>query len=225
MSTIQTRSSDTRARLLAAGRVAFSERGHDAVNLTSDILKPAGVSVGSFYHQFADKTELLIAILDVAATQRKATVFNSGTTQRRRSFDADIADLVNRFFDSLDDNGHLWRIQVRERTNTHPQIRDRILAGRQAWATELTAAIAPHNNRDEDALAQAVELILTFCIGLIAVYIDLPAEVRAVRRETLPGQVSQFLCRGTRPLLGIPTPRNTTRAQAAAGKRKGAAEQ
>ena len=210
--TAQSRAIETRSRLLAAGRVAFSHRGYDAVNLTSDILEPAGVSVGSFYHQFADKTELLIAILDQAATDRKASVFLHDTADsRKRSLDTDIAGAMERFFLSLDDGGHLWRIQIRERNNTEPRIRERILDGRRAWRQEITQLLAPHNRHDDNALAQAVELIVIFCIGLISAYLDLPPDARAARRNSLPRQVSDFLCRGVRPLLGAPTPRTRKR--------------
>ena len=209
---LQARSLATRARLLEAGRVAFSRRGHDGVNLTTDILAPAGVSAGSFYHQFVDKTDLLLAILDEAASERKATVFGGGHDDgSRRSFDIDVAEAIERFFVSLDDEGHLWRIQLRERDSSEPRIRQRVLDGRRAWQQEVARLLSPHNRRGDAALAQAVELVNIFGIGLIAAYLDLPPEVRSARRAALPQQVSEFLCRGVRPLLGIPQPRKGKR--------------
>ena len=47
---------------MAQGVRAFGELGHDRVNLVVDILEPAGVNPGSFYYQFSDKTDLLLAI-------------------------------------------------------------------------------------------------------------------------------------------------------------------
>ena len=202
---VQARSTDTRRRLIEAGIVAFSQRGHDAVNLTSDVLEPAGVSVGSFYHQFADKTELLIAILDEAADERlRAVVPSTPARTERRSLESDIGEAVERFFVSLDDEGHLWRIQVRERANTEPRIQERIRRGRVTWRTGISRIIAPHNRRDDDALALAVEMIVALCVGLIATYLDLTPEQRSARRRSLPAQVASFICDGIRPMIGAP---------------------
>ncbi len=70
--TLSGRAAETRQRLLAAGRSAFARKGLAGVNLKRDLLEPAGISVGSFYHQFKDKTELLLAILaEHSAAQRE----------------------------------------------------------------------------------------------------------------------------------------------------------
>ena len=215
---VQVRALETRARLIEAGRTAFSLHGHDAVNPTSDILEPAGVSVGSLYHQFADKTELLVAVLDEAAQERENLTFllKPGDCSRS-SLEEDLSRAVERFFVSLDDAGSLWRIQARERNNTDRRIRQRILEGRRAWQQEITRIIGPFNRRDQPALDVAVQLIFLVCVGLIAVYLDLPPETRATSRRTLPARVSEFLCRGVRPLLVAPPARVTENRQLMTG--------
>ena len=73
---------ETRQRILDAARIAFAAKGHDAVNLRSDILEPAGVRVGSFYHQFTDKTALLVELLRDASVERRRQVLGDDVSAR-----------------------------------------------------------------------------------------------------------------------------------------------
>lgn len=53
----------TREKLIEAGRTGFSAYGYDKARV-ADIARLAGVSHGNFYRHFADKDDLLHAVLD-----------------------------------------------------------------------------------------------------------------------------------------------------------------
>lgn len=57
------RSQATRRKLVDAGRRLFADRGFAAVG-TEELVREAGVTRGALYHQFADKADLLEAIVD-----------------------------------------------------------------------------------------------------------------------------------------------------------------
>ena len=57
------RSTATRAALVAAARPLFAARGFADVG-TEEIVRAAGVTRGALYHQFADKTELFAAVFE-----------------------------------------------------------------------------------------------------------------------------------------------------------------
>ena len=60
---IQQRSEETRARILAAALACFAETGYDATGVAT-ICQRAGVSKGAFYHHFASKQALFLALLE-----------------------------------------------------------------------------------------------------------------------------------------------------------------
>lgn len=66
--TQEERSAATRQALRAAARRLWGERGYAEVG-TPEIAEAAGVTRGAMYHQYADKTALLVAVLEDVETE------------------------------------------------------------------------------------------------------------------------------------------------------------
>ena len=67
------RKAETRARLLAAARDLFVERGYHAAR-PQDIARAADLAAGTFYVHFADKRDAFLAVTDQAAGELMARV-------------------------------------------------------------------------------------------------------------------------------------------------------
>jgi AcrR family transcriptional regulator len=189
------RAQATRSRLLEAGRRAFAAKGLDGTNLREDILEPAGVSVGSFYHQFQDKTELLFAILRDDAERFRARMSQAHTPVPGRA----LVDICRESYGMTLDMAELHeeglRIQFRERNGTDPRVREFLREERSRWVESLARdyeRIAAATGLVIDA-ALAAELMVALSFGMMASYLELPRTQR--RRERT--RVLEALCRFT----------------------------
>ncbi len=60
---MQKRSVETRARILEVASDLFARNGYDATGV-AEICQAAGVSKGAFYHHFATKQKVFVALLE-----------------------------------------------------------------------------------------------------------------------------------------------------------------
>ena len=197
----QARALRTRQKLIDAGIEAFGAFGVEGTNLADDILRPAGVSVGSFYHQFADKTELLLAIIASGIDARLGLIVRSGLAGDHPSLDAMVEDGFRRLFESLDAERHAWRIQVREQNNPDPRVHALVLAGRERWVTLIGDALRRWSAADEHELRTAATLLMTLATGTANVYLGLPDDVRDGSRPAMLASTTRFALAGLGPLL------------------------
>jgi AcrR family transcriptional regulator len=180
--------------LIEQGRVAFAAKGHDGVSLHRDVLQASGVSNGSFYHQFADKTDLLIAVLeDAAETGRSVLQQSIGSTPITDPEDA-VRRAFETWFDMVDAAEDVFRIQIRERENPDPRVRAMIRQYRQRWFATIAAALRERTVSNHADLA--ARLIASLTHGVLADYLDTPVDERAAVRATLIDALPRFVAGG-----------------------------
>lgn len=138
----QARAIRTRERILDQAEQAFAEKGFEAASLTSDILEPAGISVGSFYHQFSDKRSVLYALLDERRTWHRPHVVDAESPSRPTNFTDAVRSGLLELFDDIDDHPATWWIHFREINSSDPEIRGLIEQSWAAWSQSLRESLA-----------------------------------------------------------------------------------
>ncbi len=199
----QARSAETRRKLLDAGFEAFAAKGHDGVNLVDDVLEPAGISIGSFYHQFADKTELLREILAEAAARRRAFIVGLGDLDTTTDLATAIRFVVERLYDSLETDTTAWQLQRVTRVTGVDGVREMGSSARENWTDELAELLG---NWFDDSVADrrlAASLMVTMARGLVFDFLDTPPALRRDRAEFVEAATA-FTVGGLVGVLGPP---------------------
>jgi AcrR family transcriptional regulator len=177
---------------MAAGRRAFALKGLAGANLKRDILAPASVSVGSFYHQFRDKTELLLAIMDEYAESFRDRLAEVHRAREGKTALEIASDSYAMILDSVDENRDLFRIQLRERGSDDDRIRRSMRKSRERWTTSVAddyrrIAAAGGFDVEADLLAS---ITVDLAVGAMAEYLEAPRHRRrALRQHLLDGLV------------------------------------
>jgi AcrR family transcriptional regulator len=68
---------ETRAKLIAAGRKAFAEKGYSAASM-DDLTAEVGLTRGALYHNFGDKRGLMAAVVDQIDSEMAAQAQTAG---------------------------------------------------------------------------------------------------------------------------------------------------
>jgi AcrR family transcriptional regulator len=213
--------SSTDKRLFSAARAAFARKGLAGTHLTADILAPARVSVGSFYHRFTDKTDLLLAILREHSEAFRTALHHAHRPAPGRTLVDIVRGSYAMVFQLAEDNEDLLRIQLVERSSADPRVRQYLREDRARWlasladdyrrldSTRVRSAQESPRALDVDLLA---ELVVGLALGCVAQLLELPKDERPAARERLLAGVVRFTLGGAaaladgHPVDSPPTP-------------------
>lgn len=179
----QARAIRTRERILDQAEEAFAAKGFEAATLTSDILEPAGISVGSFYHQFADKRAVLYAILEERSAWREASASVEATAEEG-TFAAALRQGMLGLLDDIDRHPAIWWIHFREVESADPDVRGLIEQSWAAWNGSMVA-IFERWSHDATRTAGRVAYATSGLAGLLRRYLGADAAGRAEVRSQL----------------------------------------
>jgi len=187
----------TRAALLAAGTTAFAAKGHDGVNLAKDILDPVGISVGSFYHQFDNKTELLLAIIDHATTRAESRFFDSLPEDQAGIGPKFVKASWDAFLSLVDEHEDEVTIQLRETHSPHPEVVAairKLTDARLEFLVRRYRDIAPPGTTvDADAM---VEMSAALSLAALTAYLHTAPADRPRRKPELVGRLTTMVFAG-----------------------------
>lgn len=162
----QARAIRTRERLLDQAQHAFASKGYEAASLTSDILDPSGISVGSFYHQFSDKRAVLYALLDERSTWRDVSAAAVTAAASQPTLADAVRGAMLRFLDDIDEHPTMWWIHAREIHNSDPEIRRHV---EHSWTSRLDAVRAILESGRDDSTAASPGRVTFAVSGLTGV--------------------------------------------------------
>ena len=196
---------ETRQRLIDHARIAFAAKGHDNVSLQRDILKPAGISNGSFYHQFQDKTDLLVAVLEDGRERARGVVEGALAASPDAPRAERMQQRLQLWLVVIEHGEAMIRIQVRERDNNDERVRALLADFRTGsfapLAKRLATSVAPDSETFDPE--RAALFVQEFVQSVAINYLDMPQEQRTAQREDIARDMTAFIIGGVSNMAGI----------------------
>ncbi len=199
---VQARAKATRLRILTQAEIAFAENGFDGTSLTAHILDPAGVSVGSFYHQFENKREVLFALLEWRLDERRNRT-NKALGASAQTWGSMLMAAALAFMDDIDRHPNIWAIQFRELQSPDLEISEAMIGDRQKWentATEVLEGLIGVVTPNTRSAAHVVTLCLN---NVFRDYSSASAQERVGFRERVLQPAVELCVGGTEQILGL----------------------
>jgi AcrR family transcriptional regulator len=183
---MQARALATRSKILGHAARAFAASGYDATSLTGDILDPATVSVGSFYHQFENKLDVLLTLLRERGADRRESLETALASVPRSDLTSRLHAVVSWLLDDIDAHGAVCTIELRERWHSDPQIREAVYEAWAPWREAIEIALDDGDGLSPDDVLTA-QLLGRSLIGTLGTYLAMtPAERTIWRSAELP---------------------------------------
>jgi AcrR family transcriptional regulator len=167
---VQARALETRAKILAQAERAFAVHGFDGTSLTSDILEPAGVSVGSFYHQFGNKRDVLFAVFAERLPSRDE-VAQRVLADERPSFADGVRHASGALLDDIDERPDPWWLQYRERLSPDAAVREAVKVRWNDWRAVICAALSRWYELPDGAVDLIADSVLRTLGGITREYL------------------------------------------------------
>lgn len=195
---------------MATARQAFAQKGLAGTKLKDDILVPAGIAAGSFYYQFDDKVELLLAVLDDYSSDYRERLRQVHRPTPGRSIDDMCRDSYELLFELAETCTDVLRIQLKERNSPEPRVRAYILSDRERWLSHLSRDFAQLAKAGGVAINcdDAAELVVALSVGALTRYLEASEDERPAVRDRLLENLVRFTTGGLHALAS-PTPGRT----------------
>jgi len=143
-------------RIIAAGHDVLLERGYDATT-TNHIAERAGISPGSLYQYFPDKTAILAEVLDRYSSDLVARMSRAFLSALGSPTSDAVRRLVTAMLDAYEENPGLLRVLV-EQIPRSPDSARAVFARRMddMLTTAILAQPGQHPDRPADVAAWLV---------------------------------------------------------------------
>jgi AcrR family transcriptional regulator len=205
--------------MLEAAARAFAEKGLAGTKLKDDILAPAGIAPGSFYYQFDDKVDLLLAVLEEYSTLYRDRLREVHLASPERLIEDICRDSYVLLFELAESSTDVLRIHLKERHSVEPRVRDYIHADRVRWLEHLAQDLERLANAGGVSLDcdDAAELVVALSLGALSRYLETDEAERPAVRDRLLKNLVQFTIGGFEALASAsPVPVNHPAIEASA---------